>query len=163
MKVVKSIKMIDYLKTLIVSVFTGVTVFLHPIAGDVYSLVIIFALNFLFGLLNGLIVKGESFQFKKAWRCILEAAMFFVLVASIFSIGKLKDAESGAIQCVSYVVYSVIYFYAVNVLKNAKGLFKPSSAARKVLNWIYYVISVEFVKKIPGLVDYFDSKRKDAK
>lgn len=125
----------EYIRAMVVSVLTGISAFLHPIAGDVYSLVLIFVLNFFFGLINGQLVKGESFEFKKAFRCVCEAAVFFVIVAAIFSIGRLKGNESGAVQCVSFVVYSVIYFYAVNVLRNVKGLFGEGSVAYMVINF----------------------------
>lgn len=152
----------DYIRALVVSIFTGVTAFLHPIAGDVYSLVIIFVLNFFFGLINGILVKGENFDFKKAFRCVCEATIFFVLVAAIFTIGKLKDNETGAIQCVSFVVYSVIYFYSVNILKNLKELLREGSVAHAVVSWLYWVVSAEFVKSIPYLAGYLKEKeRKD--
>lgn len=157
MKMVNNLKM-EYIKTLFVSVTTCVAAFLHPISGDVYSLFIIFVLNFVFGLANGLIVHDEKFKFKKAFRCVCEAAVFFVLVAAIFAIGWLKGNETGSLQCVSFVVYSVLYFYSVNILGNLKELFPEGSVAHSVVSWLYYFVSAEFVKAIPHLYEYLSGQ-----
>lgn len=149
-------KKMEYIKALFVTITTGVAAFLHPIAGDVYSLFIVFVLNFVFGLANGLIVHDESFRFKKAFMCLCEATVFFVLVASIFTIGKLKSNEAGALQCVSFVVYSVLYFYSVNILRNLKELFREGGVAHSVVSWLYWFVSAEFVKAIPHLFEYLN-------
>ena len=67
-----------YLKNLLIGLATSVAAYLNPISGDIKSLIALFAVNFLFGLLAGLLVHNESFSFKKAFRCILEAMAFFV-------------------------------------------------------------------------------------
>lgn len=152
----KTVQKMEFIKALFVSITTGVAAFLHPIAGDVYSLFVIFVLNFVFGLANGLIVHDEGFKFKKAFRCICEAAVFFVLVAAIFAIGKLKSNEIGSLQCVSFVVYSVLYFYSVNILRNLKELFAEGGVAHSVVSWLYYFVSAEFVKAIPHLFEYLN-------
>lgn len=156
----KLCKKMDYIRALLVSLFTGITAFLHPISGDVYSLLLVFGVNFICGLLAAY-CKGEKFDFKKAFRCVTEAAMFFFLIASIFAVGKFKGNVSGALQCVSFVVYSVVYFYSVNVMRNLKNIFKEGTAAHSAAKFLYYIISVEFVKNVPYLSDYLNKKECD--
>ena len=100
-----------YLKNLLVGLITGIAAYLNPVSGDIKSLLALFAINFLFGLLAGLLTNGEIFNFKKAFRCILEAMAFFVLISAIYFIGEQKGNSEGALQCVSFVTYSVFYFY----------------------------------------------------
>lgn len=138
------------LKTLIVGVLAGIAAYLNPISGDLVSMLAVFMLNFIFGLFAALFANNESFKFKKAWKCVKEAAVFFVLVMAIFFIGERKGNMDGAIQCVSFVSYSVFYFYGVNMLRNAKLLFPKSRA----IAFLYDVVSIEFAKKIPGLSNY---------
>lgn len=157
----KEIKM-DYIRSLVVSIFTGLTAFLHPISGDVYSLLLVFGVNFLCGLIAAY-CNGEDFNFKKAFRCITEAAMFFFLIASIFAVGKFKGNVDGALQCVSFVVYSVTYFYSVNVIRNLMNIFKKGTSAYSVAKFLYYILSVEFVKNIPYLSEYLNQNRKTEK
>ena len=76
--------MIDYMKNLFVGLLTGLAAYLNPISGDIKSLVALFFFNFLFGLAAGLLANNESFSLKKAFRCIIEAMVFFLLVAAIY-------------------------------------------------------------------------------
>ena len=143
-----------YLKNLLIGLATSVAAYLNPISGDIKSLIALFAVNFLFGLLAGLLVHNESFSFKKAFRCILEAMAFFVMVCAIYYIGEHKGNPEGSLQCVSFVTYSVFYFYGVNILRNWKQLCTKGSATYKCVSFIYYVVSVEFIKNVPFLNDY---------
>ena len=144
----------EYLKSLFISLISGLAAYLNPISGEIKSLIAVFALNFLFGLLAALLVNKESFSFKKAFRCIIEACVFFMLVCAIYWIGEHKGNPSGALQCVSFITYSVFYFYGVNIIRNIKSLFPSASVGYKVFAFLYYVLSVEFIKHIPYLTNY---------
>ena len=147
----------DY-RTLIAGFLAGVLGWLDPIGGDIFAMIYVFGMNFLAGYLSGRICFGEDFDFKKAFRCIIEAAIFFVVVVSIYLIGKLKDNPEGAVQCVSTVVYVVIYFYTTNILKNIKKILRPGTPAYKVVDFLYFLLSFEIIKKIPVLGDYLNER-----
>lgn len=150
----------EYFKNLIVGLITGIAAYLNPIGGEIKSLLAVFAINFLFGLLIALLINHESFSFKKAWRCIWEATVFFALVCFIYFIGEHKGNPSGALQCVSFITYSVFYFYGVNILRNIKQLLPDTSVGYKVVAFLYYILSVEFIKNIPGLTNYLTKEEK---
>lgn len=146
--------MIDYMKNLFVGLLTGLAAYLNPISGDIKSLVALFFFNFLFGLAVGLLANNESFSLKKAFRCIIEAMVFFLLVAAIYFVGDHKGNPDGALQCVSFITYSIFYFYGVNILRNLKLMATSGTAFYKVVSFLYYVVSVEFIKHIPFLTNY---------
>lgn len=146
--------MIDYMKNLFVGLLTGLAAYLNPISGDIKSLVALFFFNFLFDLAAGLLANNESFSLKKAFRCIIEAMVFFLLVAAIYFIGDHKGNPDGALQCVSFITYSIFYFYGVNILRNLKLMATSGTAFYKVVSFLYYVVSVEFIKHIPFLTNY---------
>lgn len=150
----------EYFKNLIIGLITGVAAYLNPISGEIKSLLAVFVINFLFGLLTALLINKESFSFKKAWRCIWEATVFFALVCFIYFIGEHKGNPAGALQCVSFITYSVFYFYGVNILRNIKELLPNSSNGYKVVAFLHYVVSVEFIKNIPGLTNYLKGNTK---
>jgi multisubunit Na+/H+ antiporter MnhB subunit len=79
-------------------------------------------------------------------------------VCCIYWVGEHKGNPDGALQCVSFVTYSVIYFYSVNILRNVKSLLPSGTLGRRVISFLYYVVSVEFVKKIPYLATYLGGK-----
>jgi multisubunit Na+/H+ antiporter MnhB subunit len=148
----------EQVKSLIVGIISGILAYLRPLDGEFQTLFAIFTINFLCGLLAALIVERQSFKLKKAFRCITEAAVFFLLVCCIYWVGEHKGNPDGALQCVSFVTYSVIYFYSVNILRNVKSLLPSGTLGRRVISFLYYVVSVEFVKKIPYLATYLGGK-----
>ncbi|MCQ2231411.1 MAG: hypothetical protein MJZ30_06135 [Paludibacteraceae bacterium] len=152
----------DYAKSIIVSIVTGVVAYLKPIDGEIFSLALVFVLNFFVGMFADFIVNNEGFKFRKAWRCIVEMTVFFVLVTSIYIFGKFKGRPDGALQCVSFVTYTVSYFYSVNCLRNLRVMFKNQHTAYMVFSFLYHVVSLEMVKKIPFLADFIKSNYKES-
>lgn len=150
--------MLEQIKNVLVGILLSVLAYLKPIEGELWSLFLIFFLNFLFGYLSGMIANGEEWQNKKALRCVGEATVFFVLCTAIYAIGRLKGQMGGAVQCVSFVTYVVIYFYGLNVLKNCKHIFKEETAPWHVVSWLYYVLRFKFIERIPYLSDYLNVK-----
>lgn len=151
--------MLEQAKSFIVGIVMALLAYLKPIEGELWSLFVIFLLNFAFGYLSGMIANGEDFNFKKAFRCICEASVFFVLCLSIYAIGRFKGQETGALQCVSFITYTIIYFYGINVLKNLKKIFKPNTTPWQVVSFLYYALRFGFIERIPYLSDYLNIKQ----
>jgi len=142
--------MFDTLRNLFVTITSVLVGYFAPLKDVVFVIFFIFLLNCIFGLLAGVGVQGEKFSLKKFFRCILETLVFYVIVLSIYLVGEKMGNSSGAIQCISGVVYAIIYFYAVNILRNANKLLPKS----KGIKFLYYVLSFEVIKKIPYLQQY---------
>lgn len=150
--------MFEQIKQMVVGIIIAVLAYLKPIEGELWSLFLVFFLNFLFGYLSGMIANAEEWDFKKALRCVGEATVFFVLCTAIYAIGRLKGQMDGAVQCVSFVTYLVIYFYGLNILKNCKKIFKKDTAPWHVVSALYFVLRLKFVERIPFLSEYLNSK-----
>lgn len=147
--------MYDSLKILFIGLLTQLAAYLNPISGNIKSLIAVFFLNFAFGLFAALLIDREGFKFKKAFMCIIEATVLFVLISAIYYVGEHNGNASGALQCVSFIVYAVFYFYGVNIARNIKNLAKPHGGAfYRLAAFLYYVISIEFIKQIPFLANY---------
>ena len=141
--------MYETIRNLLVTV-TGVLLgYFAPLKDIVFVIFFIFLLNCLFGLIAGIGVEGERFSLKKFFRCIMETMVFYVIVLSIYVVG-----EKGAIQCISGVVYAIIYFYAVNILRNTHRLFPKT----RWVKFLYYVLSFEIIAKIPALKGFQEHK-----
>lgn len=145
---------------MIAGIVLSILAYLEPIDGELKSLFLVFFLNFIFGYLSGM-VKGEDFSLKKALVCIGHAAIFFVLCASVYVIGKAKGQMAGAVQCVSFITYLVLYFYSLNILKNCKKIFKEDTAPWHVVNTLYFILRFKFIEQIPYLRDYLDTQKND--
>ena len=152
--------MIEQAKNVLIGILTAVLAYLHPIEGELWSLFLIFFLNFASGYLSGMIANGEDFNFKKAFRCIGEATVFFVLCTAIYAVGRFKGQDAGALQCVSFITYTIIYFYGTNVLKNLKKIFKPYTAPWQVIAFLYYALRFKFIARIQFLAEYLNIREK---
>ena len=153
--------MIEQIKNVAVSIILAILAYLEPIEGELQTLFLVFFLNFLFGYLSGM-VKGEDFSLKKALVCIGHACIFFILCAAVYIIGRLKGQMSGAVQCVSFITYLIIYFYGLNILRNCKKIFKEKTAPYFVVDTIYYILRFKFIEHIPYLKDYLDTQKEEA-
>lgn len=145
------------LRTIIVVSLSSLMAYLSPINGILFAVTLAFVINFIIGYITGMRIDKEDFDFKKAFSCIKEACVFFMVVASVYTIGEHLNNSGEALMSISVVTYVVLYFYAVNVFKNLKRLFPNSQ-------WIafcYWLISFEFMKKVPFL-ESFLNQRKEA-
>ena len=153
--------MFVYLKQIIIGVLLAVLAFIKPIEAELWTLFLIFFLNFGFGYLSGMIANNEEWDNKKAMRCVGEAAVFFVLSVAIYVYGVLKHHEHGALQCVSTITYVLTYFYGLNILKNMKKIFREGTTPWMVVAFLYYILRFKFVEKIPFLSEFLNVNRKE--
>ena len=99
-----------------------------PIHDILTACMIIFAANFFTGLFAGVLVQHEGFIFRKAFKCISEAAVISGLMAMILLVGD----------------------------NNLNRIFPKN----RYIDFLYYVLSFEMIKKIPYLENY-KQKQKD--
>lgn len=140
----------DNIRSLVGCIVSAVFAYFAPVESIFLGVAWVFVVNFVFGLLNGIVVKNEIFSFRKAFSCFVEAMVLYVLMSTIFLVGDRVGNQDGAMQCITAVVYALIYFYAVNILRNIKGLFPGN----KTIRFLYWILSVEFVKEIPFVGEY---------
>lgn len=149
----------DNIKNLIVGTGTILVAYFAPIQDMIFCIFFVFLLNFMTGLISGIRISNEKFNLRKFFRCIIESLVYYSLVAAIFVVGDHMDNKEGALQCITGITYAIIYFYTVNGLRNLH-LLMPQS---KGLGFIYYVVSLEGVKRIPYLENYMKKEGTDGK
>ena len=148
--------MFNTIKNLIISITSLLIGYFAPLKNIVFVIFFVFLLNCIFGLIAGVGVQGEKFSLKKFFRCIMETMVFYVIVLSVYLVGEKMGNASGALQCISGVVYAILYFYTVNILRNIHKLLPKS----KSIKFLFYVLSFEVIKKIPYLQQYMDNSDK---
>lgn len=143
----------------ITTLLANVAGLLFPIKDDIYGLVLLFSINFLVGMLAD-VCNRKEWSFRKAFCFFRDAAIYFVMVASIYLLGYLKGEEEVAVHCVSFMIYVAIYFYGTNILRNARMLTSERSTLFVVLNFLYYLFSLRVIEKNDSLKDFFEHERK---
>lgn len=152
----------DGLRFLFAAVAANIAGLLHPIKNDIYGLVLLFTLNFVMGMLAD-VCNRRSWSFKKAFCFFRDAAIYFGMILSIYLIGCCKGEERAAVHCVSFMIYLAIYFYGTNILRNARMITGERSTLFRILDFLYYLLSLRVLEKNACLKDYMEheSKRKN--
>lgn len=145
----------DGIRLILASLFANVAGLLFPIKDDIYGLVLLFALNFVVGMLADL-SNHRDWSFKKAFCFFRDAAIYFVMVTAIYLLGHLKGEERAAMHCVSFMIYVALYFYGTNILRNARMLTREHSTLFRVLDFLYYIFSLKVVERNDYLKDYIE-------
>ena len=144
----------------IANLITAVVSFLSPIQDFMTGIVVLFIVNFVFGLTAD-VVGGEGWKWKKAFRFFVHCLIFFALAACIYVCGHFMHNESGAIQCVTFICYLAIWAYSINICRNLKNILKQETPLYRVVDIVYYILTLKVVEKIPFLKDYINHKKED--
>ena len=150
----------DSFKLMVASLFANIAGLLFPIKNDIFGLVLLFCVNFVVGLFAD-IANHREWSFTKAFCFFRDAAIYFVMVASIYLLGHLKGEEIAAVHCVSFMIYVAIYFYGTNILRNARMITGERSTLFRVLDFLYYLFSLRVLEKSSWLKEYFDYEKGD--
>ena len=128
----------DEVRVAIINIIGAVLGFLAPIQDFMVAIVILFILNFIFGLTADM-VTGGTWSWRKAFRFFTHCFVFFVMAAAVFTCGHYMHNQEGAVQCVSYICYVTIYIYAVNILRNLRHMLLEGSGMYRVVDILYYL------------------------
>ncbi|MDO5460694.1 MAG: hypothetical protein Q4F44_03530 [Bacteroidales bacterium] len=144
----------DGLKLVVASAFANIAGLLFPIKNDIFGLVLLFSVNFVLGMLAD-VCNNRQWSFRKAFCFFRDTAIYFVMVTSIFMLGHLKGEDAAAMHCVSFMIYVAIYFYGTNILRNARMITDERSTLFRVLDFLYYIMSLRIVERSGNLKKYF--------
>lgn len=144
----------DVLKLVVASAFANIAGLLFPIKNDIFGLVLLFSVNFVLGMLAD-VCNNRQWSFRKAFCFFRDTAIYFVMVTSIFMLGHLKGEDAAAMHCVSFMIYVAIYFYGTNILRNARMITDERSTLFRVLDFLYYIMSLRIVERSGNLKKYF--------
>lgn len=140
-------------KFIICSVVSGVLSLLVPIKDFMIAMIIVFSLNYLFGWVAGM-VHGESWSFKKSMVFFYHCTLFFVLTSALFVTGHFMHNEGETLGVVKALCGIAIWFYATNIARNWQVMMVEGTTMWKIAGFIYYVLTLKAVEKIPFLSEY---------
>ena len=139
-------------KNILATLFSVAMAYFAPIQDMVFTIFFLFLVTCIVGMITGMLVEKEGFRLRKFVHCIAETLAFYLIVVCLFVVGRNMDNMNGAMQAIGGVIYSIIYFYSVNVLRNLTYIFPES----RTLIFLYWMVSFEFIKKIPALQRFND-------
>jgi hypothetical protein len=59
------------------------------------------------------------------------------------------------------MIYVAIYFYGTNILRNARMITNERSTRYRILDFLYYIMSLRVLERYTCLKEYFDYEKHD--
>lgn len=143
--------MLEFLKSIIISVLTSLVAYLDPVSGNLESLMALFFLNFVVGYATGILKNNESFYMKKFLMCFVWAAVILSLICFFYFIGERNGNQQETLFFVRCVSLIAIWAFGTNILKNLRRLSQGYGVYYNFFNAIYTWFSLEIIKKLPFL------------
>jgi hypothetical protein len=148
--------MIDELKGVLMVLGSWLFSRLVPIADFMQGMLLLFLINFVFGVVDD-VVKGNGWEWRKAKTFFLHILVFFVIAACMCIVGYFLHNAEEAITGIRIMCVMAVWFYGVNILKNVCRILVTNTPMWKFFNFLYWVLSLKMVEKIPYLSEYMKS------
>lgn len=147
----------DDIKTIIITIVGAIFTLLAPIQNFMYSMLVLFGINFAFGVLADIVHK-KPWSTSKALYFIWYCAIFFVTACAAFIIGRLMDEQAQSIAVVKILCFVAIYIFGTNIFRNWLQILTPGTAWYKFADLIYYVLSVKFIERFSVVKNWQDER-----
>ena len=136
----------DDIKTIIVYSVGAIITLLAPIHNFMYAMLILFGINFIFGLASAR-SKGEKWEIKKALYFFVYVAIFLVIACAAFIIGYLMGENEQAVAVVKILCYIAVYIFGTNIFRNLRHIVPKGSQWYRFFDLCFYVLSVKFIER----------------
>ena len=136
------------LKTLALTVFGLLASLFAPILDFMMAMLILLTVNLLFGIASAW-AAGERWSWKKASMFFVFCFGLFGTFASMFAVGHFLHEDAEAALCVKYACFIAVWVFGTNILKNWRKMLKEGTATWKFVDILLYVLTVQFVEKLP--------------
>lgn len=137
----------DDIKTVIVYAVGAIMTLLAPIQNFMYAMLILFGINFIFGLIAAR-MKEEKWSTKKALMFFVYVAIFLVIASMAFIIGHLMGEHEQAVAVVKILCYIAVYIFGTNIFRNLRHIAPEGTAWHRLFDLCYYTLSVKFIEKL---------------
>jgi hypothetical protein len=136
---------------------SGMAGYFFPIKDFMLAMLCVFAANFLAGLIAD-IARGGHWDNRKAQMAFVHVFVFFGIACFVFIIAHLMHVQPEGIKAVSWICYAAMWFYARNILRNLQSVIKPATPMGAFVAFLYYVISLQMIERIPYLRDFVNGE-----
>lgn len=144
---------IDQFKYVMCTFVSGLLTFFFPIKDFITAMVVVFSVNFVFGVIAGQL-HGEDWSWRKAMIFFRHCGLFFFVTASVFATGYFMHASDETHGVVKFLCCVAIWFYTTNIVRNWQLMMIEGTIMWRFAGFLYYLLTLKAVEKIPFLQDY---------
>lgn len=136
------------IRSYIIMCVGAVFTLLAPIENFMYAMLLLFSVNFIFGIVAARVNK-EPWDMKKALKFFLYCGVFFGVSAVLFLIGYCMDEKEQATAVVKILCFAAVYIFGTNIFRNWLNIITPGGVWYKFVDLCYYVLSIQFIERFP--------------
>lgn len=151
----------DDIKTIIVYAVGAIMTLLAPIQNFMCAMLILFGINFFFGLVAAR-MKEEKWSTKKALMFFVYVVVFLVIACTAFIIGHLMGEHEQAIAVVKILCYIAVYIFGTNIFRNLRHIVPKDTAWYKLFDLCYYTLSVKFIEKFDFVKKWQEERKEES-
>ncbi|MDR2384363.1 MAG: phage holin family protein [Tannerella sp.] len=128
-------------------VATSVATYFEPIVALLILVATLFVIDFITGVLKSVKLTGAlSLKSKKLrWSFVKMFVYMSVMAVTFYVCEAMNLSDDTAISVVKVEVWMVVYIEGLSIVENLRTIFIND----KFLNFLHYMLSVEFLKYIP--------------
>jgi hypothetical protein len=124
-----------------------IAAYFEPITALLILVVALFTFDFVTGVIKSVKVTGRlSLKSKRLrWSFVKMFVYMSVMAVTFYVCEAMQLTDSTAISVVKVEVWMIVYIEGLSIVENLKIIFTGD----KFLNFLHYMLSVEFLKYIP--------------
>ncbi|PXV60171.1 hypothetical protein CLV62_13019 [Dysgonomonas alginatilytica] len=149
----------DAIKLFLITLLSAIVAFFEPIKNPVIVLFLVFAGDFIFGIMVDLFVNDDRLRIKKGIFALMFLFLYMSVIVLTFLIGFLMGDLEESLFIVKALTYVFTAAYVANTLRNICLLF-PNN---RVFAFLYHIFGLQILKKMPLLYNYIFDKKDDNK
>ena len=133
--------------------------YFEPIMLLIHVVAILFVADLITGI-SASFKEGESLKSSKARWSFVKMLVYLLALALIFSVcERMEIGEQTTTNIAKIVVWMIIYVEGLSVVEN----FSRIVPNNRVVSFLHYMLSVEFLKHIPFLADFLKEDKEKIK
>ena len=138
------------IKGVLLMVFGAIVGFFAPIQDLLIAIGVLLSTNFLVGYTDDCMNAG-GWSWHKARKTMGELFILGGIGAFGFTMGHFLGEEKGTVQALTTIYFAAMWFYSINILNNLKKITKGNETLNRYISFLYFVVSLQIVEKIPFL------------
>lgn len=136
------------IKSFIIMIGAYIVSIASPIQDALFILGLSVTVSILYGIRADKMIHKKNFCLKKAWEAIQQMLLFWTLIFVIHSTGSRFEDQALSETGVKWLTYVAVYFYILNILKNAKQIHPGN----KAIEFLYDVLTTDIFNRLQDMI-----------
>lgn len=145
----------EQIKQLLIFLGAFIMGIITPIKHILLLLLFASTINIIFGIRADKECYQKPFSMKKAMQAFEQLILYCLIIILVFVTSKYLGDDAIGQLAMKWLTYILIYFYSINILRNAEFLYPKN----KAIPFLKTILTTEIFNRINGLIGVFKEKK----